>query len=214
MFDRADGAQFDYVFNCGGDTRYGQADAVYEARSHALSLALGREAARRRIGCFVECSTASVYSASSFSSSSGAAETSATKPTLRLARWKLRAERDLAALPGLRLVVLRLPHVYGAYVSGWLGTALCMARTFASLGKEMRWLGDAGARADTVHVRDVARALWTAAEWGARRTGAGNDVFNIVDHGCTSTSSPTLDGRPRSSSSSLLRNHAAAGPLA
>ncbi|CZS91146.1 probable epimerase/dehydratase family protein [Rhynchosporium agropyri] len=60
IFDRSNGKQWDYVFNCGGETRYSQEDEVYKVRSLALSVAAGKEAARRGVKAFVELSTGMV----------------------------------------------------------------------------------------------------------------------------------------------------------
>ncbi|KAF2836177.1 NAD dependent epimerase/dehydratase family protein [Patellaria atrata CBS 101060] len=183
IFDRASGREFDYVFNCGGETRYSQEDEVYKARSHALSLAVGAEAARRGVKAFVECSTGMVYKPDS----QPRRETDKLKPWMKLAKWKLQAEEDLGKMEGLNLVVLRMAHVYGPYTRKYVATALCMARVYQSLGEEMKWLWDRDLRTNTVHVEDVASALWTAAEW-YRKVGPRKQtpVFNIVDHGNTS----------------------------
>ncbi|KAF2088285.1 NAD dependent epimerase/dehydratase family protein [Saccharata proteae CBS 121410] len=187
IFDREGGKQFDYVFNCGGETRYSQDDEVYKVRSHALSLAVGGEAAKRKVKCFVECSTGMVYKPES----SPRKETDKLKPWLKVAKWKLQAEEDLAKIEGLNLVVMRMAHVYGPYTQQFLATALCMARVYQDLGKEMKWLWKEDMRTNTVHVEDVVRALWTVAEWYAK--GGPKEkapVFNIVDH--TNTSQGTM----------------------
>jgi len=185
VFDRSNGAPFDYVFNCGGETKYSQDDQVYQVRSHALSLAVGREAAKRKVGCFVECSTGMVYKPDS----SPRKETDKLKPWLKLAKWKLQAEEDLVKVAGLNLVVLRLAHVYGPYTSKFLGTALCMARVYQELQLEMKWLWGKDLRTNTVHVDDTVKALWAAAEWYTRtkpdRKAGKPPTFNIVDRGNT-----------------------------
>jgi plastocyanin len=68
-----------------------------------------------------------------------------------------------------------------------------MARVYAYLGEEMKWLWTKDLRTHTVHVLDVARALWHAAEWCANGEKNWDEenlgktpVFNIVDHGDTS----------------------------
>lgn len=182
IFDRSNGKEFDYVFNCGGETRYSQEDEVYKVRSLALSLAIGKEAAKRKVKCFVEVSTGMVYKPEP----KPRKESDKLKPWLKLAKWKLQAEEELAKIEGLNLCVLRLAHVYGPYTAKFLATALCLARVYQSEEVEMKWLWDRDLRTNTVHVEDVARATWTAAEWyvknGPRKPPS---IFNIVDHGNT-----------------------------
>jgi nucleoside-diphosphate-sugar epimerase len=96
IFDRPDGKQWDYVFNCGGETRYSQDDEVYKVRSLALSLAVGNEAAKRGVKAFVELSTGMVYKPDSHPRK----ETDKTKPWLRMAQYKLQAEEGLANIKG------------------------------------------------------------------------------------------------------------------
>ena len=96
IFDRPDGKQWDYVFNCGGETRYSQEDEVYRVRSLGLSLALGQEAARRKVKVFVELSTGMVYKPDS----SPSRENDKLKPWSKIAVFKLQAEEQLAKIPG------------------------------------------------------------------------------------------------------------------
>jgi nucleoside-diphosphate-sugar epimerase len=182
VFDREGGKQFDYVFNCGGETRFSQEEKVYELRSHGLSMTLGREAAKRKTKCFVELSTGMVYK----SDSTPRKETDKLKPWSNLAKWKLKAEEDLAKIEGLNLVVMRMAHVYGPYTSKFLSTALCMARVYQSKQKEMRWLWKEDLRTNTVHIDDTVRALWHAAEWSSKQPSPRKPaIFNVVDHGNT-----------------------------
>ena len=96
IFDRADGKQWDYVFNCGGETRYSQEDEVYKLRTLDLSLALGKEAAKRGVKAFVELSTGMVYK----SDSSPSKEQDKLKPWSKIAIYKLQAEEELAKIEG------------------------------------------------------------------------------------------------------------------
>jgi dTDP-4-dehydrorhamnose reductase len=188
VFDRPDGRQFDYVFNCGGETRYSQEDDVYKLRSYGLSMALGNEAAKRKVKCYVEISTGMVYKADPVPRK----ENDKLKPWSKLAKWKLTAEEDLAKIEGLNLLIFRTAHVYGPYTSKYLATMLCMARVYQFLGKELKWLWKDDLRTNTVHIEDLVRALWTGAEWYSQGAPGRRPapVFNIVDHGNTSKSSP------------------------
>ncbi|KAM0529691.1 hypothetical protein ACHAPP_009024, partial [Verticillium nonalfalfae] len=191
IFDRPGGKEWDYVFNCGGETRYSQEDEVYKLRSLGLSLAVGKEAARRKIKVFVELSTGMVYKPDSAPSKEG----DKLKPWSKIAVYKLQAEEELSKMEGLNLVIARLAHVYGPYASQWVATALCMARVYQSLGEEMKWLWTKDLRTNTAHIKDVTRALWSMATWYESSGGRaawdakahGNPVptFNVVDKGMT-----------------------------
>lgn len=161
---------------------------MYKHRSLALSLAVGTEAAKRGVKCFVELSTGMVYKPDSSPSKEG----DKLKPWSRIAVFKLEAEEKLAKIEGLNLVVARLAHVYGPYASQWVATALCMARVYQFLEDEMKWLWTKDLRTNTVHIDDVGKALWAIAEWYA--AGKTNwdpaamgpvPIFNIVDKGVT-----------------------------
>lgn len=194
----ADGTpqQFDYVINCGGETRYSQEDEVYKLRSFTLSQVVGAEAARRGVRAFVEISTGTVYNPSR-SPVKEADKTS--KPHTKQAKWKLAAEEELGKIEGLRLVVLRLANVYGPYGGPWLGTQLALARVYQSREPKdpMKWLWSADLRTNTIHVTDAARAAWLAAEWRAKNDAIPPSaaaavspkedriVFNVVDRGQT-----------------------------
>ncbi|KAI1840934.1 hypothetical protein JX266_012870 [Neoarthrinium moseri] len=188
IFDRPDGKQWDYVFNCGGETRYSQEDEVYKLRSKELSLAVGREAAKRKVKCFVELSTGMVYKPDSAPSKEG----DKLKPWSKIAVFKLQAEEELAKIEGLNLVIVRLAHVYGPYASQWVATALCMARVYQHLEEEMKWLWTKDLRTNTAHIDDVTRALWDTAKWydagkakwDPKEMGT-TPTFNVVDDGMT-----------------------------
>lgn len=96
IFDREDGKSWDYVFNCGGETRYSQDDEVYKLRSLNLSVNLGKEAAKRKVKAFIELSTGMVYK----SDSSPSKETDKLKPWSKIAVFKLQAEEELTKVDG------------------------------------------------------------------------------------------------------------------
>ncbi|KAI4282793.1 MAG: hypothetical protein L6R38_002681 [Xanthoria sp. 2 TBL-2021] len=189
--------EYTYVFNCGGETRYSQEDAVYKARSVELSVNLARECARRKTPALVEFSTGQIYKRpnSSTVKSGGCKEDATTKPWTKLAKYKLFAEEELEKLrktEQLRYVVLRLGHVYGPYDMGYLARGLCLAKVYERKREEMKWLWTKDLRVNTVHVEDVCAAAFHAATWcastAADQEPAGLDkrTFNIVDQGDTS----------------------------
>ncbi|PYH82936.1 NAD dependent epimerase/dehydratase family protein [Aspergillus uvarum CBS 121591] len=183
IFDRANGEQFDYVINCGGETRHSQPDDVYEVRSYALTVALGREVARRDIRSFVECSTAHVYKGGS----SPRKEDDKLQPWHKLAKWKMKASEELQKIPNLHYCLLRLPHVYGEYDSGYFAMGICLARVHLELQKNLELLYTKDLKINTIYIKDAAGALWKAAEWraSAPTDGSAPIAFNVVDHGDT-----------------------------
>jgi len=96
VFARQDGSSWDYVFNCGGDSRFSQDDEIYKQRSLQLSVTAAREAARRGVKCWVELSTGCVYR----SEREPRKESDRLKPWGRLAKYKLEAEEELQKIEG------------------------------------------------------------------------------------------------------------------
>lgn len=97
--------------------------------------------------------------------------------------------------PRLNLVIVRMANVYGEYCSKLVGTMLCMARVYKELDREMKWLWTSDLKTNTVHVKDVARALWHVSEWYVGGKANWDEsamgqipLFNIVDQGDTSQS--------------------------
>ncbi|KAL8681639.1 MAG: hypothetical protein Q9186_002236 [Xanthomendoza sp. 1 TL-2023] len=189
--------EYTYVFNCGGETRYSQEDAVYKARSVELTVNLARECARRKTPALIEFSTGQIYKPpnSSTVKSGGCKEDATTKPWTKLAKHKLLAEEELEKLrktEQLRYVVLRLGHVYGPYDIGYLARGLCLAKVYERKREEMKWLWTKDLRVNTVHVEDVCAAALHAAQWCASASadqeppGLDKRTFNIADQGDTS----------------------------
>ncbi|CAG7985901.1 unnamed protein product [Penicillium salamii] len=185
IFDRANGQEFDYVINCGGESRHSQPDDVYEARSCRLTLALGKEIARRRIPAFIETSTAHVYKGGS----SPRKEDDKLSPWHKLADWKLKAAEELRKIPDLQYCALRLPHVYGAYDPGYFATGICLSAVHVDLKQDLVLLHTKDLKVNTLHVKDAASALFEAAKWRAAAgyidMSTGPIAFNVVDHNDT-----------------------------
>ena len=196
MFTLSSGRRFDYVFNCGGETRYSQDPSVYHLRSTQLTTTLATYIANKQPDtALVQFCTGMVYKPpnSSTISSGGCAETAQLKPWLKIAKAQLQAEEALEKLArenSLKYVCLRLAHVYGEYDVGFLSRGLCLARVYQDLGKELKWLWTKDLRINTVHVSDVCDVSWKAAEWCAKNkptatSSMADRAFNIVDLGDT-----------------------------
>ena len=199
IFTPAKAKHFDYVFNCGGETRYSQDPSVYQLRNTQLSINLAEYCAKQDPKpALIEFSTGMIYKSPSSSTiaAGGCSEDAPLKPWLKISKAKLAAEEALEGLArtaGLPHATLRLGHVYGPYDTGFLARGLCLARVYQSLGKEMKWLWGKELRINTVHVSDVCKAAWQAARWvtdpsnkPTKDTKMADRAFNIVDDGDTS----------------------------
>ncbi|KAI5292174.1 hypothetical protein KEM52_006563 [Ascosphaera acerosa] len=184
IFDRADGKEFDYVIDFFGEWRLSQPEEVYRLRSHIPTLTLAKEAARRGVRAFIELSTATIYSSTKKAVKEGASE----RPSNKVAKWKQKTEKELRAIEGLNLVILRMPLYYGAYDNGLISTSVCMARAYQALGKPLTLLNHSEQPMSTVWVGDIARATFHAAQWRANngpRKPTDVVMFNLADHNRT-----------------------------
>ena len=200
-----DRSQWDYVFNLGGETALSQTHEIYKLRAYDVSMTLGREAAKRNVKAFVEASTGMVYAANRTPKK----ETDKLKPWLKISKSQLQAEVDLSKIEGLNLIILRLPHVYGNYDSGFIAKALCLARVHQELNREMHWLWTKDLRIDTVHVEDVARAMFKAAEYRASLQVTSSSSQPATESTTAPSSIPFFSRRQSVNSSSEYE----AGPL-
>jgi len=178
-----DDAPFDYVFNLAGETKYSQDDAIYQENIIDVSVRCGTEAAKRGVKKFVEVSTAQVYD----SQSKARKEDAKIKPWTGIAKAKIKAEADLQKISGLNLIIVRPAVVYGPGDITGLMPRIITAAVYKSLNERMEFLWDKDLKYNTVHVRDVCRALFHLAE----HVPAGA-TFNLADS--SDTSQGTLCG--------------------
>lgn len=182
--DRAfSGESFNIIVNLASETQYGHMDIMYE-RSILRLRTLCAEKAAATGGCerYVEVSTAQVYDSrnSSFSSE----QDTRLRPWTAMAKYHLEAERAVAAIPQLPWVVVRLPNVYGpGDVRGLMPRIVCAA-VYENTGSCMEFLWGKDLRMHTVHVQDVAAAVWHVV-----CAGAIHEVYNVVDDGDTTQGS-------------------------
>ncbi|KAJ3021728.1 hypothetical protein HKX48_007897 [Thoreauomyces humboldtii] len=182
VFTREDGSDFDYVINLAAETKYGQSDEVYDERTFQLSVAVAKEAAKRKVKVFLEVSTAQVYE----SDKKPSGEDGKLKPWTAVAKSKLKAEDELKKIAGLNLVILRPALVYGPGDISGITPRLIVGAVYRKLGEKMELLWTKDLKMNTVHVTDVVRAIWhvtaTTAEQGGRTAPVSSvEVYNVAD---------------------------------
>lgn len=168
-------------------TRVCQDPAVYVARCRDLPILCAQAAVHNRVPKFIEISTAFVYKSHSRTAPN---EDELPIPHGRIARAKREAELALLAMPGIEIVIARPALVYGdsGDINGGvlLGRAVCAAcyttgsglpdSSAVHLPNEMTVLWDENMKLNTVHVKDVCRALWLL-----YRRAASKSIWNLCD---------------------------------
>lgn len=167
-----EGGKFNLVFNLAAETKYGQTDAVYAEKVLDLSVKVATEAAKQKVDRFIEVSTAQVYEAGKKPSK----ESSKTDPWTSLAKFKLKAEEELRKIAGLNLIIVRPAYVYGPGDINSLSPRIICGAVYQHLNEKMKFLWTEELKVNTVHVRDVAKALWLISQKGAL-----GSVYNLAD---------------------------------
>jgi len=170
------GGKWNLVFNLAAETKYGQTESVYQEKVLDVSVKCGLEAAKVGVDKFIEVSTAQVYEAGKKPSK----EDGKLEPWTLLAKFKLQAEDALRKIPNLKLIVVRPVIVYGPGDIQGLSPRIITAAAYKFLNEKMQFLWSKELKTNTVHVRDVVRALWHLSEKG--QLGA---IYNLADKGDT-----------------------------
>jgi len=170
------GIQWDIVINLAGETKYSQTEEVYKENIIDVSITCAKAAASRKVGKFIEVSTAQVYD----SGKKASAEDDKVKPWTKLAKAKLTAEEELRKIQGLNLVIVRPAIVYGPGDISGITPRLITGAVYKHLGETMEFLWDKDLRINTVHVEDVCNALWFLTQ-----NGKVGEVYNLADNNDT-----------------------------
>jgi len=174
------GGNFDFVVNLAGETKYSQAEAVYQENIIDVTTTSASEAAKRGVKMFVEVSTAQVYD----SGTKPRKEDAKLKPWTGIAKAKLKAEEELKKISGLNYVILRPSTVYGPGDLTGITPRLITAAVYKSLNEKMEFLWDKDLKMNTVHVRDVCAAIWHML-----KNGKSGSIYNVSDEADTTQGS-------------------------
>ncbi|KAH3756318.1 NAD-dependent epimerase/dehydratase family protein [Pelomyxa schiedti] len=154
------GYQYQYVFNCAAETKYGQEEDIYLEKTRDLCVKLANAAMTNHVQKFIQLSSAQVYDGSG---KIGRETDTKLSPWTTLAKVHLQTEATLKAIPGLPLVIFRPAIVYGPGDLTGLEPRVICAAVYKHLGEKMKFLWGEGLGINTVHVLDVCRAMWHGA---------------------------------------------------
>ncbi|XP_047143812.1 uncharacterized protein LOC100209027 isoform X1 [Hydra vulgaris] len=166
------GFLFDYVINLASETRYGQGDEVYTEHIYNLGVNVATKSASCKVKRYIELSTAQVYESDKKASD----EEGKLNPWTSLAIFKLKLEKKLREIEGLDYVIIRPALVYGISDKHSLTPRLIIGAVYKQLQEKMKLLWSKDLKMNTVHVNDVAIAIWFLCTHGKK-----GDVYNLVD---------------------------------
>jgi len=146
---------------------------VYEANIVQVVKLTAAAALKHKAKRYIHVSTAQVYSPPS---KVAAKETSELKPWTDMARAHAEAEAALKTVAGLNYVIVRPAIVYGTGDVFGLTPRLMTGSVYKETGKTMEMLYTKHLCTNTVHVKDVVKAIWFLTAKGD--TGS---VWNLVD---------------------------------
>ncbi|XP_063995453.1 uncharacterized protein YbjS [Diachasmimorpha longicaudata] len=163
----------DFVFNCAGETKSGQTDPVYKEGIYKLSMNCAQQAAKLGVKRYIEISAGNMSS----SEKAPVKEDETPDPWTYVAKYKLQVENDLKKIPNLKYTILRPAIIYGPGDKNGLTPRLVVGAVYKHLGEMMKLLWGPDLHMNTVHVRDIVRAMWHV----ANRDDTVDQTYNVVD---------------------------------
>jgi len=162
---------YQIVFNLAGNSSYGQSPEVYKENVVDVAKLCGKVAAEQG-ALFIHVSTAQVYD----SEKKARVETDKIKPWTKLGEAHYKAEQELNAISGLKLIIVRPAIVYGPGDLTGITPRIVVGAVYKHSKEKMELLWDGDLAINTVHVDDVSRALWHLS-----KSGKPGEVYNLAD---------------------------------
>ncbi|KAH7889931.1 hypothetical protein F5I97DRAFT_1941146 [Phlebopus sp. FC_14] len=156
-------APYTYVFDLTGEVAYDRGELIAIKLTFNVARNVALEAAKRNVKAYVRLQHP-VYETSDKGPHD---ENEDVKPVRPLDVWWHETLRMLASIEELNLVIIRMGFVYGPYVEyGLYALVTTVASVYGYMKKPMKTIWGPGKDpVHTVHVQDVAGALWACAVW-------------------------------------------------
>jgi len=153
---------YKYVIDLTGEIMW-DAEQIQIKNTFGIARLVGLEAARRNVKAYVRL-TGPYYESKEKGKND---EKQDLKPNGVQGTWWHETLRMLASIENLNLVIIRMASVYGPYMDfGTVIKYLAIGQTYAYMGTPVLLPHKPGEYAShTVHVDDVAGAVWACAEW-------------------------------------------------
>jgi len=166
-----DGGSWNIVFNLAAVTKYGQGKEVYDMNVVSLSKLCSAASVKYGAKKYIEVSTALVYE-----KKKPTTEKDNIKPWTDIARASYEAEQLVAKTPGLNYVIVRPAVVYGTGDILGLTPRLIVGSVYKESKEKLKSLYTKDLKLNTVHVKDVVKALWFLTSHGES-----GSIWNLAD---------------------------------
>jgi len=167
-----EGGNWNIVINLAAATKYGQSKEIYDLNVVNISKLCSAAAAKYNAKRYIEVSTAQVYKAGKKPSN----EQSKIKPWTEIARASYEAEQIVAKVPGLNYVVVRPAIVYGTGDILGITPRLIVGSVYKESKEKLKSLYTKDLSLNTVHVKDVVKAIWFLTSHGES-----GSIWNLAD---------------------------------
>jgi dTDP-4-dehydrorhamnose reductase len=165
------------------DTKPDSVDEYYRLNLYQVAMNIAHEATSRGV-VLVHLSHAMDYAVKG--DFERCTEEDALAPATAVGKYRVQADKDMQALPGLKMVLIRSGLLYGAAEQGSSTRGLLYAYLGMRAGIPMPSAFDPKISNNTLHTVDAARAMLHLAEWYTNNKRSGVEVFNVSDPGYTS----------------------------
>lgn len=156
-------SSYDYVFDLTGEVNQDRGEVIAIETTFTVARNIALEAAKRNVKAYVRLQQP-VYD----TSDNGAVdEKEDVIPVRAVDIWWHETLRMLASIENLNLVILRIGFVYGPYIEfGLYALVTTVASIYGYMKKPMKTIWGPGKDpVHSVHVEDVAGAMWACAQW-------------------------------------------------
>ncbi|RKP13677.1 hypothetical protein BJ684DRAFT_9724 [Piptocephalis cylindrospora] len=182
-FSLPNGGTFDWVINCSSVASNWEVEEVHRQRFLIRPVMWARQARASGVKAYVHMSTAIFYK-ERWDAEGNPVRCTEECPmeaiTLK-GRYTLRMEKELQAIQGLPLILVRPAVLWGPDEMGLFGTMLIGSDIFSRIKKTWELTATKDVRYSLAHVVDVARAMIHLAEWYVQEKVQGTMIYNISD---------------------------------
>ncbi|KAI8054634.1 hypothetical protein BDF22DRAFT_420712 [Syncephalis plumigaleata] len=181
-FQRSDGEPWDVVYNLACERRPEVSEHAYEENICTLTSVCANAAAKYGAKLFVQVSSASVYSDYHVHSrEEDEIDESLISSLNASAKYFYRADQTLLNMKNLNVIIMRPSTVYGPGDPHFIAQMMMVGRVHRESHTAVYSYLSPDRCLNTVHVYDLARALWHVFLWYCDSGRQGHEIFNVTD---------------------------------